>query len=395
MAQSSGNVLAALKRQPALGTPAASGAGAFALPIVDTGGLAYRRGEIVSGRRPRNQIRHLPRLGAASVEGSYDTELLVGGAIDLLLESIARGTWEAPLALNASVTTTANTIVRATGSWITDGLRVGDVITLDNDTTTANNDIRLRVVSLTATTITVAGNPLTADAVARAVDVTRLKKVVTPAVPEYHLYTIEQYDADIDESELFYDVRLTGLELSMQPNAMVTAGWAFSGIRRDVIDTVAAPYYTNPTELSGVSLVADDSWIRYKGQDVASLTGLDLSFAIASALQPTIGSIFSPDVFMNDLTVTGSITAVRESLQALRDFDAETEFEISVLLREPGADPAPVVGLYMPRVKITNIDAPFLGGDGAKVETRTIAAGVHPGDTDADAAAFAFFSSGA
>src|SRR5690606_20656704 len=312
-----------------------------------------------------------------------------------LLESIARGTWEAPLALNASVTTTANTIVRATGSWITDGLRVGDVITLDNDTTTANNDIRLRVVSLTATTITVAGNPLTADAVARAVDVTRLKTVVTPAVPEYHLYTIEQYDADIDESELFYDVRLTGLELSMQPNAMVTAGWAFSGIRRDVIDTVAAPYYTNPTELSGVSLVADDSWIRYKGQDVASLTGLDLSFAIASALQPTIGSIYSPDVFMNDLTVTGSITAVRESLQALRDFDAETEFEISVLLREPGADPAPVVGLYMPRVKITNIDAPFLGGDGAKVETRTIAAGVHPGDTDADAAAFAIFCSGA
>lgn len=49
---------------------------------------------------------------------------------------------------------TNKTITRASGSWITDGFRVGDTIIVTN---TASNNKRFKIVSLTATTLTVEG----------------------------------------------------------------------------------------------------------------------------------------------------------------------------------------------------------------------------------------------
>jgi hypothetical protein len=392
--QSSGNVMAAFKRETTMGVAAASGGGAHQLPLVDSPGIGLSRGTIESGRRRRDKVRPVGRLGTKAVEGSFNSELLPGGAVDMLLESTARGTWSAVLAPAAvSVTNTTSVITRATGSFITDGYRVGDVITLTGDTTTANNNRRLRIASLTATAITLTGTPLVAAGTARSVTITRLKKVIAPAVPIYHSYTIEQYDEDIDASELFLGNRLISLAISMRPNSVVTSAWTFMGLDREILTTVQSPYFTAPSELNGLSLVADDSWIRYKGQDVALITGLDLTFAVSASTTPTIGGSRVSDVFMNDLTITGSVTAIRNSLEALTDFDSETMFELHVTLKEPIGDPAPMIGIFLPSVKVMSIEAPFLGSEGAKVETRNISAGPHAGSATQDATALAFYSS--
>jgi hypothetical protein len=253
----------------------------------------------------------------------------------------------------------------------------------------------LRVASVTALTMTIAGTPgpLAVQAVARAVTLTRLKKVVTPAVPIYHSYTVEQNDEDIDEAELFLGTRLTGLSMSMRPNSMVTCAWTYQGLDRQTLLPAASPYFTSPNEQLEDSVVADDSWIRYKGADILSLTGFDLNLPMGAGLQPTIGSVVSPDVFMGDVAPAGTITAIRDSLQALRDFDAETEFEMQFLFTIPGLDPKACIGIYIPRAKIFDVDAPFLGGDAAKTETREIGIATHAGDTDNEAIAYAFFSS--
>lgn len=314
MPQSSGNVLAALKRETTMGTAATGGAGGFVLPLVDSPGLNLGRGEILSARRNRNQIRQIGRLGAKTVQGSYTTEVLPGGAIDLLLESLARGAYGA-LASEPTISAT-----------------------------------------------------------------TQVKKVATPAIPIYHSYTIEQYDADIDESELFLGVRLVGARIVLNPNAPATIEWTFQGLDRDLIPVASAPYYTTPTELNGVSLIADDSTIKYKGATIALLTGMEINLQIAAATQPVIGSVVSPDVFMNDLAITGSVSAVRDDLTALTDFDAETEFEISAVMKAPGAGAVATLGIVLPRTKISGIDAQFLGGDASKIETRNIQVGPTAGD---------------
>lgn len=398
--QSARNVIAAIKRETTFATPAASGAGAYLMPLLDSPGLHYGRGKIASGRRRADQIAAPNRLGAKEVNGSFNSELMPGGAIDLLIESTSRGTWSAALApAAASVTNTATVITRAAGSFLTDGYKNGDIITPSGDTTTPNNNLRLRVVGVAALTMTIASTPtgpLTVQAVARSVTFTRLKKVMAPGTNALinTSYSVEQYEGDQDWSELFYGNRVVGASMSLKPNSPVSCVWTMAGVGRNIIDTAAAPYFTNPSDLTSDSLIADDSWIRYKGSDVGYLTGMDLDFPIANARQGLVGQIESPDIYMNDMSPKATVTAARTTIIALQDFDAETEFEILTMLTLPGVDPDPAMAIFMPRVKLLDINAPFLGGDAAKIETRELQIMTHPGDTDNDNTAFVFLSSG-
>jgi hypothetical protein len=127
------------------------------------------------------------------------------------------------------------------------------------------------------------------------------------------------------------------------------------------------------------------------------LTGLDLNLGTSAGRTPVAGALVERDIHMNTFTPDGSITVIRDSLSALTDFDNETLFSMGLIMREPGLPTAlrPTLGIYMPAVKIGNIRAPFLGGDGAKVETREIF--LHPtvGDSVNDAASIIFYSSAA
>lgn len=304
MAQSATNVIAALKRETTFNTAATAGAGGERIRIVDSQGLSMARANIESGERRQDQLRHMGRLGGKDVTGAYSTEVNPGGAFDLLIESLARGTLGA----------VANEVTISAG--------------------------------------------------------TQLAKVSTPASPVYHSYTIEQYDVDIDQSELFTGVRLVGAQFSLQPNQMSTVQWNFQGVDRQVLTTANSPYYTSPNSPSGEPLIADDAVITYGGTPITTLTGMNVNFEVNAALQPVIGSFVSPDVFMNMLTISGDVMAVREDLDALDSFDAETEFEIKVVMSAPGSDPKLTFAFVLPRVKIMSVEAPFSGGDAAKVETR-------------------------
>lgn len=396
--QSATNVLAAVKREAAgtPGTAAAAGAGAAQIRLLDSPGLRLERGNITSGERRRDQMANMGRLGSKTVNGSYNAELTIGGVTDSFLEAVLRSVWSDVIWINLSATdgtTTTNTIVRATGSWLTDGFRVGDVVSVMSDNATpANNGLRLRATNVTATTITVAGNPLTANATAHAFSVTRLKKLTTPAVPTLYSYTVEQYDADIDMSELFLGCRVTNVSFSFRPNAIATITYTLMGMDRTILTVTTSPYFTGPSLTTGAPLVADDSAIRFNGADVARFTAMDLSIAVDAATQPVIGSLVSPDVFLNTATVSGSISVVRNDFARLQMFDKETEFELSALFTEPGVAPLPSFGVFLPRVKFGGLDAPFLGGDAGKVETLPLMVGVRAAAAGYDASAINFFS---
>lgn len=401
MFQTASNILVAIKRETDTGV-APGDTGAVQLQITDSPGMELTRGQILSNVKRRDLTKPMGRLGGKSATGSYNGELIVGGALDLLLESITRGAWVPEVTITeataglTSIKTTANTITATAGSWITAGVRVGDIITLTDHSTAENNGLRLRVTAVTALDITVAGNPLTANAVAdTAFELVILKKLTNPAAPIRYSHAIEQYDVDIDQSELFLGCRLIGLSMSFKPNSPATFVATFLGLDRQILLTGTSPYYTAPTAPSGLSLVADDSAIRYDGADVTSFTGLDLDFQITAAGIPVIGSVVSPDVFDNDLSVTGTITGLRSDFANLTKFDAETEFELSVLLSEPNTSPAACIGLHLPRVKIGKLSAPVGGGDGAKVETLSLMVGPKTAASGYDGTTVAIYSSAA
>jgi hypothetical protein len=224
---------------------------------------------------------------------------------------------------------------------------------------------------------------------------TILKKLKNPATATPRSYSVEQYDTDIDLSEVFIGCQCVGLDLSFKPGQMATEQHTWLGIDRTALATGTSPYFTSPTLTTSLQLVADDSAIYFNGAQVTTFTGMDLSFKVTASGVPVIGSLTTPQIFDNDLQLTGTITGLRSDFANLTLFDAETEFDISMLLQEPTGSPPACRAYYFPRCKIGSIVAPVGGGDGAKIETRTIEFGPKTAATGYDGTMYAIHSSAA
>jgi hypothetical protein len=408
MDQTAVNVQVAIKREDPLtpGTPAAAGGGAIGLRLTDSPGLVLGRNAIQSGEHRANKIRRAGRHGSRTVTGSYNLELTVGGAVDDISEAAVRGTWSAALPITtagafAGATLTVataggnSTITASAGSFLTAGIRVGDMVTPSGMTQAANNR-RLRVSAVTALVLTFNGVVLTAEGPSAGWTITRMKKLITPSTsPTDYAYTIEQYNADIDRSELFIRNRVSNLAISMRPNAIATFVPSFVGMDRNPIVPASAPWFTSASVTSGEPLVADDAAVFLNGAVIAKLSGFDLTLAIATAGQPVIGSQSSPEIYANDSTLTGSIMGIREDFTRITMYDAETRFSIGAWFPEPGGEPTSGIGIYIPYAKITTLEAPARGSEGPMIETMGISFDDIPSAADTDNSAINFFSTAA
>ena len=371
MSQLGQNVIVAYKVQSTAGT-APDATGGKRVRLNQSPGLSMTRALIESNEIRGDMLTAMARLGHRSVGGGYNGDLSIGSWDDWL-EAAVRATWVAAVAITestmTSITTTTSTIVAAAGSWITEGVRVGDLVRLTGHATTANNDLTLRVTAVTASTITVSGTPLTADAVAdTAFTLTILKKLANAATPTRRAFYIDEYNQDIDVSEVYDWCRISGFTLRMTPDGMATIDWRIVGRGQAPRATGASPYYTSPTLARTIGLVASDATIRLNGAEVATFTSLELVYDLNATTLPVIGSSNTPDVFDNKAQMSGNLSMLRDDLANVTSFDAETEMELHVLLQEPdAADPISSFGLFLPRIKLTSVEAP-LGSPGAMVE---------------------------
>jgi hypothetical protein len=380
--QSASNILVALKRETTEGTIISAGSGTR-LRITDSPGLALTRAVVQSNEKRADGLKTLGRLGYKGVSGSYNAELSAGGGNDILLEAIMRAafvaaatrTYDNSAGLTSLEITDTDEITQVGTTTLIGVVYVGDVIRLANMSNAANNDINLRVTAVTATVITVAGTPLTVQTADIACTLTVLKRVSTAATPTNYSHSIEQYDQDIDLSEVFLGCHVSGVRISCRPGEMATVVYTFVGMDRTKFETGTSSYFTTPTLSTTRALIADDSSIRMNGAEVTKFTGFEIDFQIAMQGTPVIGSLVTPTVFANDLSVSGQITGLREDFANLTLYDAETEFELSILLQEPSGAPKECLSLFLPVVKIGGLSAPVGGGDGGKIETLPLMVG--------------------
>lgn len=396
--QTGANVLVAAHRETTTGT-AATATGAVVVRYIDSPGLKLNRAQIYSAEKRADALRPMGRLGGKSVDGTINTEVTVGGATDLFLEALMRSTWATATAIGfATMTTVAigtNSVTAAGGDWIgSQALRVGDIFTISG-TGGANDNLSAAILALTSLTITVASGTFTTLAAQATGTLTRMKKVVTATTPTRYTHSIEQYDTDIDQTELFLGVRVVGASLSLRPGEPAKLSYNFLGLDRSALASGASPYFTSPSTTTGLSVIADDCQILKDGVTVATFTGMDLRFDITAKGEPVIGSFVSPDIFDNDMAVSGTITGLRSDFANLTLFDAETEFEIQVVLQENTAAPKATLGFYLPRVKIAGLEAQAGGGDGAKIETLTLMVGPKDAATGYDGTVLSIASSAA
>jgi hypothetical protein len=365
------------KAQSGLGTPA-SGTGGFELPVAPSPGLTLAKVAINDPTIRADGLTLIGRHGSRSVTGSYEAPLRLN-ALNVPIGAVLRTTAVPTDTLDSadftSITTTANTIVAASGDWRTMGVRKGMVIRLANSAQAGNNGRNLTVLNVTATDITTA-ETLVVDAVAdTGADVILPRFYTSPAVPVDQYFTVEEYHVDIDASEVFTDCVFSSLAFSLQPDntANVTIGVVGRNVSAETGS--AAPVLTAPTQYTTRALVAIDAAIWVGGTRRVNCSALDFTYDIGASTVPVIGSTISPDVFKNQATLSGSFSALRDSLADFEAFLDEDEVAISVTLIEPEAAPQDFVSLYIPLAKYTGNDAP-LGSDNAMIEARPFTAGL-------------------
>ena len=367
--QSGRNILVAYKPEVTFGAlPGATTAKVFR---PNSGGLNLTKEPIRSNENRRDGQITRGRHGSRSVSGSFAGDLSLG-SYDDFIEAVFRGTFEAALTISevtaglTSITTTANTIVAAGGSWITAGLRVGNVIRLTNHASVANNGRNLRIIGLTADTITVA-EALTVNAVADAgFTITRPKKLVMGTTPRS--FTIEEREIDIDGSEVFKGCRIGQMQLQLQPNGQVVITFTIVGRDMEVMDGAASPYFTDPVATVSLGMTAVEAMIRLGSEDVLDITALDLTINLNASGVPVVGSVLTPEVFTNQATVEGSITALKQDVSRMQSFLDEDELSLHLLFTENEAEPRDFCSFFIGNMTLASAGKSELGSDNGRTQ---------------------------
>ncbi len=361
------------KKQSAKGTLAGTSAGQVLRRTSATFELqkeTYDTTDEITSTQQMTSSRHGVRMVNGSIAG-----ILSPGTYSDLLGSLLRRAFAAVTATTgASVTISGSgpsySVARATGSWLTDGYKVGMVVRLSVGTLNAaninKNLLITNVVALTLTVIPLNGVALVAEGPIASTTITATGKV-TFAPPSGHTndyYTFETWNPDVPSSEVNQDVQISTATLSLPGSGNATIDMAAIGLDQTRSGTV---YYTSPTaETSTESLVAASGVLLVQGTAIATVT--DLSFEITgnvNAADGVVGSNVRPDVFRGKIMVTGSFTAYFENTTVPGYFLNETDISILSALTNGTSATADFMTVSIPKVTITT-DTPDDGETGLK-----------------------------
>lgn len=360
MATASGiNKIVSYKKETAFGE----------LPSPTTGGQTIRRvsstfnltKETYQSEEIRTDYQLVDfRHGVRAVEGSLSGELSAGTYADFLASALARN-WTAatPSALGSTTIASVGgtyTITRTTGSWLTDAVRVGNVIRLTGFAT-ANNNANLLVIALTATVATVValnGVALTPETVASGGTFTATGKT-TYAPTTGHTddsYTFEEWYADIGQSEVTVGNKVNTVGIALPATGLTTIDLSFMG--QDLKQRGTSQFFTSPTtqNTNGIFAAVNGALI-VNGAPVALVTGANFNINRNMTSEAVVGSNIRPEIYEGRIIVDGDFTTLFQDGTFAGYFDEETEISLVVALTANSLPNSEFMSFTIPRLKLS------------------------------------------
>ena len=317
------------------------------------------------------------RHGVRRVSGKLNGELSPG-SYAAYLGALLKRDFAAVTALTALSLTIAGsgptyTVTRASGSFLTSGLKIGQVVRLTAGVFAAGNlNKNLFIVDMTATVLTVIvlnGTALTAEGPIATATITVPGK--TTYVPTSghtdKSYSIEEWYSEISRSETFAGCKFTKASFQLPPSGMATIGLDVVG--KDLGQAPASTrYFTSPTAVSSSGVVAAvNGVLRVGGVTMATVTGLNFDVDAAFSGDPVVGSNVVPTQFAGRVKVTGQFTAYFADGVLPAAFYDETELGIQVALTTTNDAAAEFLSFSLSRVKVGGADKS--DGEGGVVRT--------------------------
>lgn len=365
----------AWKKQSGLGTPAAGASGKSArrvTSIFKADRDTFENNEIVT-----HHMSTGVSYGLQTADGKIDGLLSAGTFSDFFASILERDFTAVSPGAAAAATTVAlvsgftYTITRGAGSWITDGLKLGNVVRITGAGIHANNiNKNLLIVALTALVCTVVvmnSTVMQAEGpIATYVLTVVGKKTYTPLTGHTKdYYTVEEWYSDISKSETFNDCRVGSIAVGLPATGNATVSTDLVGLSRTL---GVAQVLTSPTLTTTAVMTAANGLIYVGGAVQSFATGID--FTISNAAEnagAVIGSNSGQDVTTGRISVSGTLTGQFDSTTLTALYNAETNTSIIVVTTADETATSDFVSFTMGRVKLTG-DAP---DDGEKVIVRT------------------------
>lgn len=306
------------------------------------------------------------RAGVRSAEGSLNGELSPGSYAEFFGSVLARDFAAVTPGSATSVTIAASgvyfTITRSTGSWLTDGIKVGNVVRMTGaGLAAANVGNNCLVISMSATVLTVKGlssTSLVAEGPIATVTVTVTGK--TTYIPKTghtdDSYSIEQWYSDIEQSEVFTGMKVGSANVQLPATGMVMADFTFTG--KDLTQSGTSAYFTSPTAASTTGLLtAVQGALLVNGSEAACIT--DASLAIERDMQPAqcVGSNATSDIFVGKINVTGSLSAYFSDATLRNYFNDETAVSLVMAVTTGTEKAADFITFVLPKVKLSSFSA--------------------------------------
>ncbi len=376
------------KKQSALGTKATASSAQILRRT--TSGIELKKNTFQSNEiRTDYQIADF-RHGSKFVEGPLNCEISPGTYKDFMAAAVrkdfAAGASIASLTLTTAGSGPTYTITRSAGSWITDGVKVGDVVRVTAGLAAGNLNKNYLVTLLTATVMTVYvlnGTSISAQSGISActLSVTGKKTLVPQSSHTTDYFTIEQwYGSGVALSEQFYDCKVNTMDVTISASGMATCAFNFLGRN---VDLGTAAYFTSPTAATSSGVMAGaNGLLIVGGSAVGNVTGMNFTINGNMTQEAVVGANSTPDIFAGSVLVSGQMTILLESDTYVQMFEDETEASVTMALTASTAANSDFIGFTMPRIKV--------GGnskdDGQKgiVQTVPFTALLNPGTNNGD-----------
>lgn len=303
------------------------------------------------------------RGGIRSADGSLNGELSPGSYAPFFGSVLAKDFAAVVAGSAASITIATSgsyyTVTRSTGSFLTDGIQVGNVVRLTGaGLNAANAGNNLLVISMSATVLTVkvlSSTTLVAEGPVVTVTTTIVGKqsFVPKTGHSDNSYTIEQFYDDIGQSEVFTGMKVGSANIQLPSTGFVTSDFSFMG--KDLTQTGTTQYFTTPTSASTTGLLtAVQGAMLVQGVEIGVITDANINIERAQEAAQVIGSNNSSDIFVGKIKVSGSLSAYFADGVLREYFNDETPVSIVLAVTAGEEKTADFITFTLPRCKLSN-----------------------------------------
>lgn len=323
--------------------------------------ISLSRDSLVSNERRGDRGIHDMRLGNKQPAGDISFEFSYEAFDDFLLAGVGASTWVAPytdLSVAVTVDAATKTFTRATSSWITDGVKVGDVITVTGLTTTADN-ITAKVTAVTDTALTFGDATGLVDITVAETGTFNTSASQIKKGSAVTSFAVEKAFTDIGEYQLYTGGVVNTVSLDIKPSAMVTG--SFGMLFKDHANASSAFHSGTPgSAATNRPFDAFTGYITEGGTALAKASGLSFSLDNGFARNFVLMQNTAPQVTSGKSNITGSVTLFFEDSVIYDKFDSETESSLEFQLMDNLGNSYIIT---LPRIKYTSADTPVSGDE--------------------------------